>query len=120
MIAIATVYGQPPEDALDALRDIPGHEVGYRKLHSLGGPNDVVQLLATGPEWVAIVKALVVVYGTEFLRKTAKNHAQYAWEHRAEHIRVIQSGSQKFLALVRYLLERRQAGDTVVLAIPGG
>ena len=112
-------YDEPGRLAQEALREITKSEVGHEQLRGLAGPNDIIQLVASGPEWLLWAKGLALAVGAPFVAQLGKNAADDLWKRKSAIAGWIASEAAKpYRKLVMALAGAKALGAGVTVAVP--
>jgi hypothetical protein len=101
--------------ALEALSEAPIFSVRPRRLATLSGPNDTLQLIGDIEAWKAIAVGIAVVFGTGFFNEAGKD----AWKNRVAIARktkeILTSPISKLLAPFAGTANHKEASATICI-----
>jgi hypothetical protein len=121
-LGVAVVYDAAPlevAEARAALTEMLGEEVGQPALVGYAGPNETMQLLFNGDQWLKILAVLGSVFGTGFVAGLGKNAADEVWKRKTELLQALKSAvAAPFRRLIMAIVAARSRGQTVTLAVP--
>jgi len=112
-IALGTALGDYSRVS-NALSEWTGQQVGHVPVKVLGGPNDLVQILANLEGWQRIGAEVLLLYGAGLIREATKDH----WRALAPRLRAAPAALRdKFLRLVDELEKAKKAKQDFKLSI---
>tara|TARA_R110001583_G_scaffold192820_1_gene359894 strand:- start:1530 stop:2195 length:666 start_codon:yes stop_codon:yes gene_type:complete len=74
--SIAVAWGSPGGATAEmsiAIEELTSLRLKSVRLSDLAGPNETIQILLNGEEWVLILKGIAVLYGAEIVKEAAKS-----------------------------------------------